>query len=334
MDDFPLVTIGIPTVSRLSYLREAVRSALGQTYPRLEIVINQNHGEKGLDKDLAEWAQEQAATYSNVRYFAGKKRLSIYGNFNATADRAQGKYLAFLADDDRFLPTFISELVDAIESHNANIAFSNQWIIDDSGVRLQPATGRFTRFYGRDQLLPGLQRNAVRCVWQNSVPIAASLLRTADAVRLRFREDANTGDLEFNARLAAAGGQYVFVPNFLAEYRTHPESETSSKGLDFEKLADYLSDIPVPLDCKNLKRRTLEKLVCAVAKQRLLCGDVKQARELFSHKYYPRFTSLYECGDFRCWMRGAAQRMLARLPGNTCAKMMAGYEKCRRIFAA
>ena len=36
------VTIGIPTYNRLNYLKEAVSSALAQTYPNIEILISQN----------------------------------------------------------------------------------------------------------------------------------------------------------------------------------------------------------------------------------------------------------------------------------------------------
>ncbi len=39
-----LVTVAIPTYSRLNYLKEAVTSALAQTYPNLEILISQDPG--------------------------------------------------------------------------------------------------------------------------------------------------------------------------------------------------------------------------------------------------------------------------------------------------
>ena len=43
----PLVTIAIPTVERLPYLKEAVASALKQTYERIEVLI----GDDGSSQD-------------------------------------------------------------------------------------------------------------------------------------------------------------------------------------------------------------------------------------------------------------------------------------------
>ena len=41
--NFPLVTIAIPTYNRADgYLKEAIQSALDQTYPNLEIIVSDN----------------------------------------------------------------------------------------------------------------------------------------------------------------------------------------------------------------------------------------------------------------------------------------------------
>ena len=43
MHTYPLVTIGIPTYNRADhYLREALTSALSQTYANLEIIVSDN----------------------------------------------------------------------------------------------------------------------------------------------------------------------------------------------------------------------------------------------------------------------------------------------------
>ena len=48
------VTIGIPTYDRLHYLREAVASALAQTYPNIEILISQNpHRDRHIREEIA-----------------------------------------------------------------------------------------------------------------------------------------------------------------------------------------------------------------------------------------------------------------------------------------
>ena len=65
--------------------------------------------------------------------------------------------------------------------------------------------------------------------------MSASLLRTTDLQGLRFREDLNTPDVEFFIRLARQGARFIFVPEYLMEYRIHLGAVTAS-GLWTEEL--------------------------------------------------------------------------------------------------
>jgi glycosyltransferase involved in cell wall biosynthesis len=318
MESPPLVSIVIPTVGRLAYLQEAVASALAQTWPRLEIVIGQNRLPSGeLDADLDAWAQALAARDPRVRHFNSDRRLGLSQNFNASARQARGKYLAMLGDDDRLLPEFVAALVPAMEATDAAVGFSNHWFIDAEGIRLQAATAHFTRQYGRDTLAPGLQVEPFACVWRNSVPLAAALIRSTDVVRLGFCEDINTPDIEFFARLAAEGARLVFVPQFLSEYRIHVGSETSG-GLHYEALVDRLEGIAVPPEAQAHKRRFLERAIAGVAADCLRRGDTAGARRLIAHRHYPRLVWSGGFGgeDFRIGIRAVLQRLLAVVPGS------------------
>ena len=328
-----LVTIGIPTVLRLRYLREAVRSALTQNYAAIEVLISQNCAAETLDKDVAEWGHEAEANDSRIRYISSSRPLGMAGNWNRVAERARGKYLVIIGDDDRLLPTFVTELVDAIELHDANVAFSNHWIIDSAGRRLVNETRRLTRIYGRDGLAAGLLDCPIECVWRNSIPISASLVRTADVTRLKFREDLNTPEIEFHARLAGGGGRYAFNPHYLAEYRVHPTSETSS-GLRYDRLVEYLSDIPVPPRLEFVKRNLLAKPIFVAVSEKLMAGDVATARQLVEHKYYPR-VQLLKIGlpiDIGFQIKVIAQTMLVRLPPAACVSLIRGLRTAKRFI--
>lgn len=311
-----LVTIGIPTVSRLGYLKLAVESALSQTYPRIEVVVCQNPAESGLDEGVAAWARAEP----RIRHHTNERRLSLGASFNATAAHATGTYLVLLGDDDRLLPTFVAELVGAIEGANANVAFSDHWFIDGQGVRLASTTESLAREFGRDRLSAGLQQDPAACVWGNSVSMSASLMRTADVVRLRFPEDTNAIDIAFFARLAAEGGRFAFLPERLGEYRIHGGQETVA-GLQYEALIDHLRVIPVPAAVEPIKRRFLERAVYSATKCRLLIGDRAKARELVAHEYYPRVS-----------LRSAAQRLLVTLPAPVGSALMRGFLRFRRAL--
>ena len=79
------------------------------------------------------------------------------------------------------------------------VAFSNHYLIDSEGPRLAKESIAYSRKYGREQSRPGFSKIREAAAWQQSIPMSASLLRTADMQRLRFREDLNTPDASFSS---------------------------------------------------------------------------------------------------------------------------------------
>lgn len=278
----PLVTVAVPTLSRLHYLKEAVASALAQDYPHVEVLI----GDDGGDEELGAWCRALAAREPRVRYQRNPRRLGLAGNWNALADAARGQLINIIGDDDRLLPGFVGTLAAAL-GPDAAVAFSNHYVIDGEGARLASESLRLTRRYGRDSLPAGPVSNAAEVVWRNSVPMSAALLRTGDVRRLRFKEDLNTPEIELFVRLAEEGARFVFVPEYLAEYRSHPQSATSA-GLMSERLAERLLQIPVSPEAEGYKRRFMAPLLVSAVGRCLQQGRRGAARAFLGSEYYPR----------------------------------------------
>jgi glycosyltransferase involved in cell wall biosynthesis len=277
-----LVTIAIPTFDRLEYLKEATASALAQTYRQIEILI----GDDGPTKAIEEWASSVIARDGRVRYQRNRRNLGLAGNWNALADSARGEFLVIIGDDDRLLPDFVGRLTQVIQPA-AQVAFSNHFVIDSAGVCMESESYDCTRRYGRDRLGAGEVPNAAAAVWQNSVPMSAALLRTRDVQQLRFKEDLNTPEIEFFARLANEGARFVFTPEYLTEYRTHEASATTA-GLRSEALVKYLSEIPVPENVERHKRELMASLLIDATSRSLRGGDRESARQFLRHEHYPR----------------------------------------------
>jgi GT2 family glycosyltransferase len=129
--------------------------------------------------------------------------------------------------------------------------------------------------------------DAEAAAWGQSIPMSASLLRTADLQRLRFREDLNTPDIEFFIRLALQGARFVFVPEYLMEYRIHLGAVTAS-GLWTEELVECLTPIEVKPEIEPYKRRLLIPMVVNAVSRCLQRGNMERARAFLRNKYYPR----------------------------------------------
>ena len=282
MIDQPLITIAIPTFDRLEYLKEAVASALAQTYRNVEVLI----GDDGPTREVGDWVKAMMAVDSRIRYQHNEQNLGLAGNWNALADAARGEFIVMIGDDDRLLPNFVEQLLGLIES-GTNVAFANHFLINGNGRQLARESVEGTKHYRRNGLSAGVIADSAACVWQNSIPMSASLLRTRDVQRLRFKEDLNTPEIEFFARLANEGAQFVFTPDYLAEYRTHPASATTN-GLRSEALVKHLCDIAVPAHVEPIKSEFMAAVLVDAVSRSLRAGNRDAARRFLRNPYYPR----------------------------------------------
>jgi glycosyltransferase involved in cell wall biosynthesis len=256
-----------------------VASAQAQRFRDLEILI----GNDGDAAELIDWAKASAAADPRVRYLKTPRRLGLAGNWNFLAEHARGEFIAIIGDDDRLLPDFAERLL-LREAADVAAIFSNHYVIDAAGQRLAEASAAITREYGRDRLPDGRLEDPAAAVWRNSIPMSACAIRASAVRRLQFKPDINTPEIEFFARLALESPVFVFVPEYLAEYRSHAGSATAN-GLTLDRLAEYLEPIDVAAGIEPIKRALLGPMVTAGVGIRLARGDAAGARRLAMSRY-------------------------------------------------
>src|SRR5487761_1531684 len=106
----PLVSVLVPTFNRHDYLRATIVGALRQTFADFEIVV--------VDNASAVDPAEVVAGFGDprLRYFRNASNLGVTGNVLAASERARGKYVAILGDDDVWHPEFLATLVPPLEA--------------------------------------------------------------------------------------------------------------------------------------------------------------------------------------------------------------------------
>ncbi len=253
-----------------------------QTYSNIEVLVFDN----GTLDETRAVAEDATRRDSRVRFQRNDRNLGMSANFNALAQAARGEFLVAIGDDDRLLPEFVSRLVGVMRP-GSRLAFSNHYLINADGNRLEPESREYTRHYGRDTIPAGVLEDATAAAWRQSIPMSASLLRTDDLQRLRFREDLNTPDVEFFIRLAHEGARFIFVPEYLMEYRIHLGAVTAS-GLWSEELVECLTPIEVKPEIEPYKRQFLIPMVVNAVSRCLQQGNMERARAFLRNKYYPR----------------------------------------------
>ena len=118
----PRISVVIPTYQRVESCRRAVSSALEQELPALEVLVCDDGSTDGTQDALESWAREEP----RLRY------LRLPRNFGAPAaarnlgtQRARGEWVAFLDDDDRWLPSKLRIQGQAISSGRYDVVASD-----------------------------------------------------------------------------------------------------------------------------------------------------------------------------------------------------------------
>lgn len=137
----PLVSIIIPVYNGSNYMREAIDSALAQTYKNIEvIVINDGSTDDGATDEVAK-------SYGNkIRYFE-KENGGVSSALNFGIEKMSGEYFSWLSHDDVYDENKVMLQVDALNKHNAvvnTIVCCNYIHIDENS---QPLVGHTCKSY-------------------------------------------------------------------------------------------------------------------------------------------------------------------------------------------
>ncbi len=144
----PVVSVLIPTFNRPRYLAEALSSVLQQSYTNLQVIIVNDGG-----RDIG----DIIASFNDPRliYINRKQNLGKAFSLNQALSKAEGKYIAYLDDDDLYYPNHIETLVDVLENQtDCQVAYSDLYkmccrIMPDGSRQILSKVVEVTRDFDR-----------------------------------------------------------------------------------------------------------------------------------------------------------------------------------------
>lgn len=109
------ISVVIPTHNRVSLLPRAIKSALNQSFSDIEVIVVSDGSTDGTDEQMKKLSEEDSRIIY-ISYYPGHN-----GNYarNTGIKAAKGEYIAFLDDDDEWLPTKLEEQLAVMESDNS-----------------------------------------------------------------------------------------------------------------------------------------------------------------------------------------------------------------------
>lgn len=110
--DAPLVSIGIPTRNRVGSLSQSIGSALNQDHPNVEVIVSDNASTDATPEFLGSLQRSHPGLIVIVQ----ETDIGAAANFAAVLAAANGAYFAWLADDDRLSPNYVSSALSVLNN--------------------------------------------------------------------------------------------------------------------------------------------------------------------------------------------------------------------------
>jgi len=114
----PLVSVIIPTYNRRALLQEAIESVLAQTLGDFEVVVVNDAGSDA--RPAVDAFRDPRLVYLEHTVNQGQPAAR-----NTALRAARGRYIAYLDDDDRYLPQHFETLVGALQRTGKAVAYSD-----------------------------------------------------------------------------------------------------------------------------------------------------------------------------------------------------------------
>lgn len=221
MARLPKVTIAIPTFNRLAYVRQAIESALAQSYPELEVIVSDNCSRDGTAEAVS------ALRDARLTVLRQSRNLGMIGNWNACLEHATGEFFLLLSDDDYLEPDAIANLVQAIlnapDPDKVGVSYCRTWVIGPNHELELGPTPRPSE-EAREFALGYFEGKRV-------VYLAGTLVRSSDLRRIGGYTQGSVAlavDAIVFSRILLTRGVIVGVQQPLAYYRVHSASATNT----------------------------------------------------------------------------------------------------------
>ena len=322
----PTVSVIIPTYNRRTYVTQAVDSVLSQTFADFEIIVVDDGSTDGTGNVLRQ-------AYGGLIQYHRQPNQGESAARNKGIRHAVGQYIAFLDDDDLWLPHSLERRIEFLEQCPELSGVSAQvWIVDENGECLNKLPFRHERPGGildfRTVLLDPCM-DPTSSLFRRSILAEVGLFDPS----IRYGED-----WDLSLRVAAMG-PLAFIAEPLACRRARGERQSNTMDAESadRRLTDHLTIIEKnshlfggdAQERAHLRNAAIAKEYAEAGVLATVRGDHHRGNE-----HFVRALALNQAtwGDGRRIAELLFQhvRPIARASGGTAARRFAG-EICRRL---
>lgn len=205
------VSIVIPVYNGENYLKEAIDSALAQTYSNIEVIVVNDGSTDNTEKIAMSYG-------SRIRYLK-KENGGVASAVNYGVAKMEGDYFAWLSHDDIFHPQKIELQLKAIEnkSEETSLCFSNINVLYMNDNCIVPED--YLKCYEEDQLTNSCFAPIFFAIHGSTILVSKSLINEVGLWDEKLKATQDSVWL-FNAM---RGRRAVFVKDALVTVRIHEQ---------------------------------------------------------------------------------------------------------------
>jgi glycosyltransferase involved in cell wall biosynthesis len=229
-----LVSVVIPTLDRPSLLLRAIDSVLRQTHQEIEIIVVVDRP----DQDTL--SAVQSVNDPRVRLIVNPYSPTAGDARNAGVDQARGEWIAFLDDDDEWLPNKLERQIALAAGHPSTLVSCLSRVVTPTGTYVRPKA-----IY--DHSIPVDEYLFDRCTLlggSSFIQTSSYLLPRSLFDKVRFDPDSAHDDWGFLLHLSKqTGAQIETVPEVLVIIYQEQRPSFTSRTSSWEHSLRYLDKI-------------------------------------------------------------------------------------------
>ncbi len=303
MSQSPAVSVVISTYNRSSLLPQAIQSVLAQDFPDFELII--------IDDGSTDETHQVVTTYSDPRiHYFYQSNAGLAAGRNAGIRESHAQYIAFLDDDDVYLPTKLSSQVPFMEAHKDLGWTAGGHLITDLDGNVM------------ERWCPWLHYSSLdTTTWLFDCPTcpAAVIVERDWLDQIGGFDDAHDVIDDWDAwlRLSHAGCKMAWLEEVVCEYRLHDTNIIRGTGKLRNRrltlLENFYAQANLPIDLVRLRSRALAQTHLQHSCHEFAQGLVSEAQADLSQAVQLEPSFLDNGGDYILEVLcGQAERSLYR----------------------
>ncbi|MCC0674219.1 glycosyltransferase [Clostridioides sp. ES-S-0145-01] len=248
--NLPLVSVLIPTYNETHFFKQALESAINQTYKKIEIII----GDDSTTVEVRHLVEKYLNKCDNITFINNNGPLGEKGknNMENLFKLSNGEYISYLMHDDLYNPDRIEKMMTYFQNDKsiALVTSSRNYIDEDNNLIdvLSLNADKNLKIKGKDAI------KYIACALYNFIgePTTAifkkNLINNDEIMDLNGNQITCLGDISIWVKVLLQGDM-IFLHESLSSFRSHKNQNThnqiiqSGSVLDWYYLVDHC--------CKN-----------------------------------------------------------------------------------